>query len=191
MVPAALATTVHVDNQTPDATPTGTWLPATGATAHYGTVSDYASSTGSGANAMVYAPSLPNAGTYRVEAWNSCFPGRGVNVPHEIVHDGGSSVVAVDQSTASGSCGQWEVLGEYPFTAGTAGSVTISDAGVTADYVGADAVRFVRLSTLAIEHVSDDGSTVAINASGLSAGQQLTVSMSCADPPRSCVAPLI
>lgn len=102
---------------------------------------------GGGVDRFRFTPDLSTAGDHAVYAWNSCYSNRAPNVPHEIVHAGGTDVVAVDQDCDTGSHGEWFYLGTYTFDAGTSGYVEISDAGLTpaaTTYIGADAVRFVR-----------------------------------------------
>lgn len=86
-----------------------------------------------------FTPDLPSNATYRVSlAWNGD-ASRGSAVPVEIVHAGGVETNLVDQTS---SLAIWNKLGEWPFAAGTAGSVRILTAGQDGSYVIADAVRF-------------------------------------------------
>ena len=48
---------------------------------------------------------------------------RATNVPHVVSHTGGTTVVEVDQDPATGSCGDWALLGDFSFDSGTTGSV--------------------------------------------------------------------
>lgn len=86
-----------------------------------------------------FTPDLPSNATYRVSlAWNGD-ASRGGAVPVEIVHAGGVATSRVDQTSSSAL---WNRLGEWPFAAGTGGSVRILTAGQDDRYVIADAVRF-------------------------------------------------
>lgn len=120
--------TVYIGNESFGAN--SRWAPAGGAVERYR-----------------FTPDLPIAGDYAVYAWNSCYNNRAVDVPHEIVYAGGADTVIVDQDCDTGSHGEWFYLGTYPFDAGVAGYLEISDDGlnpVLVTYTGADAARFVR-----------------------------------------------
>lgn len=176
---AQAAPPIVVDDADPGAVASGTWLAATGASSHNGPGSLYAL-TGGAVASVTFTPDLPSAGTYRVEAWNSCFSPRSTAVPHEIVSDDVTSPVTVfvDQDSGTGICGQWEELGTFPFAAGTGGSVTISDAGVVdAPYIGADAVRFTNLATFSVDFAETDGTNLILQASGLDDTATTTVEM--------------
>ena len=111
------AVQVIVDDTGPDNVVVSAWLSATGATAHFGAGSQYASVDG-GVDSFRFVPNLPFAGAWRVEAWNSCFSPRATNVPHVVSHTGGTTVVEVDQDPATGSCGDWALLGDFSFDSG-------------------------------------------------------------------------
>jgi hypothetical protein len=86
-----------------------------------------------------FTPAIPSNATYRVSlSWNGDYS-RGSDIPVEIVFDGGVTTCRVDQ-TASPVL--WNVLGAWPFAAGTSGSVRILTAGQEDNYVIADAARF-------------------------------------------------
>ena len=160
------AAQVIVDDTGPDNVVVSAWLSATGATAHFGAGSQYASVDG-GVDSFRFVPNLPFAGAWRVEAWNSCFSPRATNVPHVVSHTGGTTVVEVDQDPATGSCGDWALPGDFSFDSGTTGSVEINDQGLVAgSYIGADAVRFTSLDDVAINTVTIDQALGEITLSG-------------------------
>ena len=86
-----------------------------------------------------YTPTLTTSCLYRVSMiWNHS-PDRSTNVCVEVTHAKGTSRVTVDMTRDSGA---WTALGEWPFTAGTAGSVKILTEGSVGKTVIADAVLF-------------------------------------------------
>ncbi len=140
---------IVVDNGDPETSSTGYWEPALAASEHFGTISEFAKiSNGANPSTYRFAPTVAAAGQYEVSVWNSCFSPRDHAVPHEVVFDGGSVVIDVDQDCNTGTHGEWFVLGTYPFAAGSSGYIEISNNGLTGyDYVGADAVRLVPVSS--------------------------------------------
>jgi RHS repeat-associated protein len=129
---------IIVDN--PQATFTGTWPTATSITGFYGT--NYRTNAkGTGKDKAVWALNVPTTGTYQVYARWVAASTHASNAPFTVKYSTGSQTIAVNQR-ASG--GQWMLLGSYAFTAGTAGSVTLTDnANGT---VIADAVKLVATS---------------------------------------------
>lgn len=174
---ANAAPPIIVDNLDAGASTSGSWASATGASSHYGPNSLYASVGGS-ADSATFTPNLPSAGTYRVEAWNSCYSPRATAVPHLISSDDPDVTVNVNQDSASGICGAWEELGTFPFSAGTSGSVTISDSGLASgSYIGADAVRFTRLDSFSLDFAETDGTNLILQATDLDDTLTTTVTM--------------
>ncbi len=79
-----------------------------------------------------------------VEIYNSCYSPRSHEVMHRIQHASGVDVKTLEQDCAADSfVGQWRLLGNYVFNAGSEGSVTIDTLNSTNQYAGATAVRFV------------------------------------------------
>ncbi len=119
----------------------GSWSTATYlSNAHIGCygLNFLVSAAGSGSNSVTFTPSLTQAGNYRVYAWWNSDTGRATNAPFSIQHKDGSALVRASQQSNGYS---WYYLGTYPFNAGTAGKVTLTnDADGTVD---ADAVKFV------------------------------------------------
>lgn len=134
-----------LDFGSPGQMESGTWMNATSASQHHGSMSRYAVAGGA-LDAATYRPTLPESGLYEVLAWNSFYENRATQVPHRIVHRNGITTIAVDQS-GTGTYGEWFSLGWYEFDAGNGGFVEISDAGLSTSrttYIGADAVRFIK-----------------------------------------------
>jgi hypothetical protein len=86
-----------------------------------------------------WTPRLAAAGTYDVYVWWTASQTRSSQVPITVTHTGGSTTRRFNQRTEGG---RWQLHGRYTFGAGTAGSVSVSDANGQA---AADAVRFVRI----------------------------------------------
>jgi hypothetical protein len=114
---------------------------------------------------VVYTPSLPSAGAYRVYAhwprFYTEFLGQPLNdtaeARYQVTHDGGTTTVPIAQD---GNWCQWNLLGEFNFTPGAGQRVYLGD------YTGgesprravlADAIRWVRVSD-GLEIVVDDSS---------------------------------
>ena len=114
---------------------------------------------------VVYTPSLPSAGAYRVYAhwprFYTEFLGQPLNdtaeAHYQVTHDGGTTTVPITQT---GTWCQWNLLGEFNFTPGAGQRVYLGD------YTGgesprravlADAIRWVRVSD-GLEIVVDDSS---------------------------------
>ncbi len=134
---------IVVDNGDEGTSSVGAWSSALGATEHFGSTSEFASvDDGLSTNSYRFTPAVDSTAFYQVAVWNSCFSPRETAVPHEVVHAGGSVTIPVNQDCASGTHGEWYVLGNFPFTPSTGGYVEISNQGLSGyDYIGADAVR--------------------------------------------------
>lgn len=119
---------------------TGTWGTATSIAGYYGT--NYRTNTkGTGADKAVWTVNVTKTGTYQVFARWVTASTYASNAPFTVKYSGGSATVTKSQRTSGG---QWVLLGSYTFSAGTAGSVTLSDnANGT---VIADAIKLVATS---------------------------------------------
>jgi hypothetical protein len=95
-----------------------------------------------GQKSATFTPKLPKAGEYQVLVSYTPGGGRANNVPVTVAFDGGEKTITLDQTKAPKIGGQFTPLGKFRFRAGTAGSVTIRNAGTTG-HVIVDAVRFV------------------------------------------------
>ncbi|MBM7565023.1 right-handed parallel beta-helix repeat-containing protein [Paenibacillus sacheonensis] len=124
-----------------DAAKTGAWAAGTGG---YGSGFIYAAK-GSGAKSVAWTPNLPTAGYYAVYYWlppRVSNESRATNAAFRVQFDGGAKSYAVNEYTSPQ--GQWLLLGNHKFAAGTGGSVTLSD--LANDKVVADAVKFEYLA---------------------------------------------
>jgi hypothetical protein len=111
---------------------------------------------GDGSGTMIWIPNIAAVRHYQVFAWwDDCSTignsqsRRSQNVPYTIYYDGGSERVEVDQTNTGPGGGKWNLLGTYPFAAGTAGYVVLSDDATPAPvpgettWVTGDAVKFL------------------------------------------------
>lgn len=96
-----------------------------------------------------WTPAISEAGWYQVSVWYTQGSNRAPDAVYTVHHTGGETEFTVDQ-TQGGE--QWAVLGSFCFDSGTAGWVTLSEAGSMPDRVViADAVKFHMSSTAADE----------------------------------------
>jgi len=91
---------------------------------------------GTGSCTATWTPDI-EAGTYEVYAWWQAGSVRATDAPYTITYDGGSETIDTNQQINGG---QWNLLGTYPFAAGTSGSVELSDDAN--GYVIADGIKF-------------------------------------------------
>lgn len=98
---------------------------------------------GSGADSVVFRPTIGLAGYYRVYEWHGYLGvsptaiTEATNASYKVHHAGGISTVAVNQSI---NFGQWNLLGEYQFNAGETGYVGFNN-NVNGSLM-ADAIKF-------------------------------------------------
>ncbi|MDY6951897.1 MAG: Ig-like domain-containing protein [Thermodesulfobacteriota bacterium] len=96
---------------------------------------------GTGADKATWTPFIPRPDYYKVYAWwvAAGDPDHATDAPYTIHYDGGSQTIDVNQQDNGF---QWNLLGTFPFAAGTSGSIVLSD---DADgVVVADAIRLDR-----------------------------------------------
>ncbi|MFI7576539.1 DNRLRE domain-containing protein [Micromonospora sp. NPDC049497] len=92
---------------------------------------------------FTWTPTLPEDGTYTVEEHHVPYSDRSTAADFTVTYDGGSKLTKVNQQQPANA--DWATLGTYPFKAGTAAKVVLSDATVTSKVaVIADAVRFTK-----------------------------------------------
>ncbi|MCP3138585.1 golvesin C-terminal-like domain-containing protein [Pyxidicoccus xibeiensis] len=134
-----IANEVIVDNsRLSSSDKTGTWVHSRSTPGFHGYNYVHDNNDGKGSATATFTPDLPVAGTYNVYARWTASESRSNNVPYRITSKAGSAVVYRNQRVNGGA---WQLLGTYPFNAGTGGNVVISNAG-TSGHVVADAVRF-------------------------------------------------
>jgi hypothetical protein len=131
---------VIVDNQA--ASFSGGWSLGSSATDKYSVDYQYAGTVSGAATATAaFVPQITTPGYYDVFVWYPAGGNRSASAPFEVVYDGGSVVVRVNQ-TASG--GDWRLLaGNKHFVSGANGLVRLANnTGESSKVVVADAVRW-------------------------------------------------
>lgn len=96
-----------------------------------------------GKSSVTYTPTIPVSGMYDVYEWHHPTSGT-TAAPFVVKHARGTSQVLVGQTVATG--GKWNRIGNFPFEAGSTGSVAITNGfgGGTGNFVLADGLKFVR-----------------------------------------------
>ncbi len=125
---------IILDNTRTGATFTGTWC-ISDATGAYGANSLY--SCGTDADTYRWTPSIPAARSYAVYVWWTAYATRATSVPITVVSSSGSRTFLKNQQSGGS---RWQLLGTFPFAAGSGGYVEVSDRNGQA---GADAVKLV------------------------------------------------
>lgn len=120
----------------------GSWQTSTGAAGYYGPDYLHDDNADKGSKTVQFTPNLAG-GTYDVYAQWASHANRATNAQFIINHANGSASVLKNQQQNGGS---WQLLGTYSFSAGTNGSVTVSNSG-SDGYVVADAIQFVQQNT--------------------------------------------
>lgn len=119
---------------------TGTWTTTSLQAGYFGTNYTYAR-TDAAAATIRWTPNVPVAGTYGVYYWlPNGLSNRASNAPFTVYDANGDSTYPVNQQSTGG---QWILLGDHTFTAGTSGYIQLSN---SADqiFVIADAIKLVR-----------------------------------------------
>ncbi|WP_168122345.1 glycoside hydrolase family 9 protein [Paenibacillus sp. HB172176] len=143
--PPVTAGEIIIDNtDSAYVTKTGTWTSGTNNPGQFiGADYWYDGNTGKGSKTVTYTPDIETAGSYEVYMMWTEQSNHADNVPVDIVYDGGTDTVTIDQKNEGG---EWILLDTYDFAAGTSGSITIRTTG-TSGHVIADAVRLVPVGT--------------------------------------------
>ena len=152
---------IIIDNTDTNFTTGGTGWNTSTSTLQYGTNYRY-HSAGTGTNTAIWTPNIPQAGEYSIYAWWVDSTNRATNAPYTINYNGGSETVTVNQETMGGT---WNYLGTYTFSAGTSGSVVLSDNAN--GLVVADAIKFESgVQATYAPNVIGDNSTYGFYATG-------------------------
>ena len=138
------STEIIIDNTDVGFSKEGKWNTSTSRSGYYGEnyFSAAGSMGGSGATAT-WTPDIETAGYYNIyvqhpQGGNDSSVGD--NVPYQITHAAGDTIVRKNQRTSGGG---WEFLACERFAQGNAGSVTLTLDDETGGAVMADAVKFV------------------------------------------------
>jgi lysophospholipase L1-like esterase len=133
----AVSTETVIDNGGPGTSFTGTWA-ASGAAGYYGENSAW--SRDGAKYTWTFTPSA--SGSYELSMWWTAYSTRSTNVPVDIVHNGGTGRIYINQQVNGG---KWNVLGRYTFAAGQSYKVTITSQPGPSSTCG-DAVKFAFLA---------------------------------------------
>jgi hypothetical protein len=114
-----------------------------------------------------WTPNISSAGNYDVYAWWYAAANRATNAKYTVYYNGGSDSFEVNQKV-NGS--QWNLLGSFPFVAGTSGYVELSNEGADA-FVIADAIGWDSNSDANPEIIVDDGTASYVDTWVLVSGQ--------------------
>jgi hypothetical protein len=117
---------------------TGTWTESSSTPGYNGLSYLHDGDSEKDGKSVQFNLNVPSSGTYEVYLRWTSHENRASNVPVTVTHDGGQANHTVDQRTGGG---QWNLLGNYPFSEG-AGAIVVSNAD-TNGYVIADAVFFL------------------------------------------------
>jgi hypothetical protein len=115
----------------------GTWASATSAGRLAASVLTRAA-VSTGTDSVLWKPTLP-AGTFRVYAWWPSAGATATEAKYSVTFEGGQADITANQ-TQNG--GKWNLLGEWAFAKGAAGSVSLTNAAKEGT-VAADGVMFV------------------------------------------------
>lgn len=130
---------IIIDNPAATALPAGDWLASSATAGYYGTDYLHDGNTNKGTKSVRYIPPLPVAGNYQVFLRWAQHANRATTVPVRINYQGGSFVTNVNQQQNGGA---WNLLGNFPFTAGTNGNLLIETGTATDGFVIADAAMW-------------------------------------------------
>lgn len=132
----ATAADIIIDNPAAMALPAGAWLPSSATAGYYGADYLHDGNTNKGASSVRYTPTLPAAGNYQVFLRWAQHANRSTTVPVRINYQGGSFLTNVNQRQGGGA---WNLLGSFPFAAGSSGNLLIETGTATNGFVIADA----------------------------------------------------
>ena len=130
---------IEVDDS--QATVSGHWQVSTSQSPYVGDGYLHDSNEGKGQKAIRFTPDLPTEGQYDIYLYWIKHPNRATNVPVEVMHQGGTATLVLNQRSQGG----WVKVFTGRFAAGRAGSLLIRNGG-TDGYVVADAARWVAAS---------------------------------------------
>ncbi len=168
------ATVVALDNDSPSGVSfVGTWSTSSVIGGYIG--GNYAHNGQDPAKTATYAPTLPYAGLYQVEAIWTSDTSRHSQATYTITHAGGVAVVTQDQRANGGT---WQTLGTFQFTGTPTDSVLVSAPDGTG-FLIADGMRFFDPATVGT------GDPRYIPSAGLTATASSYISTSNRPPARA------
>lgn len=102
-----------------------TYFGATGSDTNSFGTNYFSKGQGTGAAYMQFTPNIVVPGDYNVFQWHPFIANASAGAPHVINFNGGSTTIFANQQT---NAGNWSLLGKFNFTAGTSGTIRITDA---------------------------------------------------------------
>ncbi len=131
---------IIIDNTDAGCSVVGGWLTSSSAGDKYGSNYFYCSPA-VGGKVATWRPNIIVAGNYDVYAWWPAGGNRTTRAPYIVYWNGGSETIPTNQQVNGGS---WQLIkSNVPFALGTAGKVTVSNAGIEVGWnVMADAIKF-------------------------------------------------
>ncbi|CAN5227385.1 hypothetical protein BH09SUM1_BH09SUM1_11530 [soil metagenome] len=182
------AADIYVDNDdgAPGYTDNGNFRSSSNTTAGYNGGGYRFSAGGTTASTATWTPTIPTDGYYAVYAIFRRSADRPLAAPYTVNHADGSNTTNIDQTgDFSGDLGE-ELLGVFRFTAGTTGTVTLSNTTTTGVNFIADTIRFVSLTgpeitdvhTVPLYPQASQSFDIAARIGGLGAVQSASVSFS-------------
>lgn len=133
------ATDIIIDNPAAVALPADAWLASSATAGYYGLDYLHDGNTNKGSKSVRYTPTLLTAGNYQVLLRWAQHANRSTAVPVRINYQGGSFVTNVNQRQGGAA---WNLLGSFPFAAGTNGNLLIETGTATDGFVIADAAMW-------------------------------------------------
>ncbi len=148
-------TPLVIDNSDLETSRVGDWTTQSVPSGHIGDDHEHSVGSGTGEDVFTWQPTLPRTGEYKVYAWWNPGVSNVVDAPYTVNYEGGSETVDKNQRSWSG--GRWNLLGTFPFVAGSTGSVTLSDAiEPTGRVIVADAIKWDDPAVLAPNVLGDN-----------------------------------
>lgn len=143
----------------------GAWMASTYQPNYYGTNYTFHTS-GTGADRIAWRPRLTTDAQYAVYCrLPNGAADRAPDAVFTVHHAAGTTAITVDERV---SHGEWKLLGNFPFVAGNAGFVDLTNRA-SGTYVIADAIKFVPpTDSVAREVVVDNDATVSAGTWSLS-----------------------
>ncbi len=115
----AAVRTFNITNQT-----TPGFIGATGSDTNSFGTNYWVKGQGGGAAYMQFTPNVLVGGDYKVFQWHVYHTNASTSVPFVVTHAAGSTTVNANQTTNSGN---WSLLGQFAFAAGTSGNIRVMD----------------------------------------------------------------
>lgn len=129
---------VMVDSEDASAVLVGSWPSSTSIPGYNGTGYFHDENAEKGTKSVLLTPDLPEAGNYKVYLVWTSNNNRALNVPVTVSYQGGSTNLTVNQKLNGG---EWVLLGMWPFSEGTAGTL-LMETGGTDGYVIVDSAAW-------------------------------------------------